>query len=53
MKIEKKKLIFYKTESELELKIEATKRGLSLIRYIQEILELQAENLKKKRTLTL
>lgn len=53
MNIEKKKLIFYKVEAELELKIEATKQGKSLIRYIQEILENHADALNKKRNLTI
>ena len=52
-KKDKAKLIYMLIETEVELKIQATVEGISLMQYIQKLLDTHAQSLRKNRNLTL
>jgi len=53
MSKEKMKLIHYKMESEIEFKIQAAQDGLNLTKWLQKLLDDYADQLRKKRNLTI
>lgn len=53
MSKEKIKLIHFKVESETEFKIQAAIEGINLTKWLQKLLDDYADQLRKKRNLTI